>query len=116
MTRIVRTLTLAVVGMAIAGLTALAIGQASALEAPKERTSSIICRVWEKVRVDFLLKHGESTVATGVTDKEGARVVVLASVDGDTFSIFRVYPDGVGCLILSGTGLEITPDGSGDET
>lgn len=106
-------LALAAIGLSIAALITIAAGQARA----QERTGSIICRDWETTRVVFLQKHGESTVATGVTNnQDGSRVEVLASRDGDTFSVFRVYPDGVGCLIISGYGWEAMPDGSGDET
>ncbi len=76
--------------------TALALAASSAFAAaPCNTRDSVLERLAEK--------YFEAPIAVGVTNT-GALIEVLATEDGDTWTIIITTPQGVSCLIAAGEG------------
>ena len=70
------------------------------------------CNKLEKFLDIGAKNYNEHPWVGGLFNKSPNRLLILKSVDGNTFTVFSVKPNGVACVIGSGTGAHqfVTPN------
>lgn len=85
--------------------TGLLIGALYAGGVAKALSHEAVCAPWTDIKVRYAAKFKEVPVSSGIVNANLA-IQVLASPDGETFTLVLVGSDGVGCIIAVGKGWE----------
>lgn len=81
----------------------------AALASRPAHAARVVCGEWKAMEAALAKKFREGPIGEGVGGAGSSRIVLYASPDGSSFSIFAVYPDGTACLIGGGIGWEMLP-------
>lgn len=72
---------------------------------PPAYSQNALCGPWPDMKRQFAERHGETEVSVGQINQDTV-LVILASVDGATWSAIEVRRDGASCLRAAGVGWE----------
>lgn len=91
------------IGAAICGISAMLMAALLLwlIFGPTEANAQSLCQPWSQIKKSFKERFNEEPVSTGISSGKWI-VQVIASPNGETFTIFMIDRLGIACAMISG--------------